>query len=380
MSGYSDNVLERKFADLTNSPQSIQQLSVWLIHHRKHYQTIVKCWFKELGRAKPNARKLTFLYLANDVSQNSKKKHPEYSKEFGTVMKPVLEHLSVIDLDGKIVKAIERLLKIWQDRNIFEPNIQSDLSRIWTAKILEAAAADNDDEPKTPPQPVAKKPKSENHHKSAEKRNSGSHKITNKIEQKKEEKKPLVVSATSRLSGEDIEEILRNSGSSPLQSELSPSSADPPEPEELIKALQDLENSASSDAVVREKIARLPPEVSETSHLEKINSTDEGLELMAQVNNASTLLNEYNERLQQELKDRHKVGKMIKDFLAAQKDLLAQAEERLEIYRDKLDKVNTIKDDLKSHIQSLPDLTQLPDVTGGLAPLPSAGDLFTVLR
>ena len=160
MSGYSDNVLERKFADLTNSPQSIQQLSVWLIHHRKHYQSIVKCWFKELGKAKPNARKLTFLYLANDVSQNSKKKHPEYSKEFGTVMKPVLEHLAVIDLDDKIVKAIERLLKIWQDRNIFEPKIQSDLSRIWTAKILEAAAADNDDEPKTPPQPVSKKPRS----------------------------------------------------------------------------------------------------------------------------------------------------------------------------------------------------------------------------
>ena len=49
------------------------------------------------------------------------------------------------------------------------------------------------------------------------------------------------------------------------------------------QALQDLENSASSDAVVREKIARLPPEVSETSHLDKINSTDEGLKLLAQV-------------------------------------------------------------------------------------------------
>ena len=160
MSGYSDNVLERKFADLNNSPQSIQQLSVWLIHHRKHYQSIVKCWFKELGKAKPNSRKLTFLYLANDVSQNSKKKHPEYSKEFGTVMKPVLEHLAVIELDDKIVKAIERLLKIWQDRNIFEPKIQADLSRIWTAKILEAAAADKDDEPKTPPHPPSKKQKS----------------------------------------------------------------------------------------------------------------------------------------------------------------------------------------------------------------------------
>ena len=162
MSGYADSVLERKLADLNNSPQSIQQLSVWLIHHRKHYQAIVKLWFKELGKAKPNARKLTFLYLANDVSQNSKKKHPEYSKEFGTVMKQVLEHLAVIELDGKTVKAIERLLKIWQDRNIFDPKIQADLSRIWTAKILEAAAAeDNDeDEPKTPPHPPPKKPRS----------------------------------------------------------------------------------------------------------------------------------------------------------------------------------------------------------------------------
>ena len=51
------------------------------------------------------------------MSQNSKKKHPEYSKEFGSVMKPVLEHLAVIDLEEKTVKAIERLLKIWQDRN-----------------------------------------------------------------------------------------------------------------------------------------------------------------------------------------------------------------------------------------------------------------------
>ncbi len=70
---------------------------------------------------------------------------------------------------------------------------------------------------------------------------------------------------------------------------------------------------------------------------------------------------------------------MITDFLAAQKDLEAQAEKRLEQYKDKLEKVNAVRNDLKSHIQSLPDLTKLPDVsTGGLAPLPSAGDLFTV--
>ena len=39
---------------------------------------------------------------------------------------------------------------------------------------------------------------------------------------------------------------------------------------ELVTALQDLENSASSDAGVREKIAALPPEVSDLSKVEKI--------------------------------------------------------------------------------------------------------------
>lgn len=120
----------------------------------------------------------------------------------------------------------------------------------------------------------------------------------------------------------------------------------------------------------------MPPEVSEAAHLEKLQSAKEGRDLMKKIQEATKLLNEYNGRLEQELKDRTKVGKMIRDFLHSQNNLLVRAEENLEIYRDKLDKVNAIRDDLKSHIQSLPDLTKLPDVTGGLAPLPSAGDLF----
>ena len=43
--------------------------------------------------------------------------------------------------------------------------------------------------------------------------------------------------------------------------------------DELIKALSDLENSASSDAAVRERIAALPPEVSDVSLLEKLSGT-----------------------------------------------------------------------------------------------------------
>ena len=60
---------------------------------------------------------------------------------------------------------------------------------------------------------------------------------------------------------------------------------DPPEPEDLIKAIQDLENSASSDAIIRNKISSLPPEVSEAAHLEKLQSAKEGRDLMKKVKN-----------------------------------------------------------------------------------------------
>jgi regulator of Ty1 transposition protein 103 len=46
---------------------------------------------------------------------------------------------------------------------------------------------------------------------------------------------------------------------------------DAPEPEELVKALQTLENAASSDGIVRKKITELPPEVSDVSLLSKIS-------------------------------------------------------------------------------------------------------------
>merc|ERR1719445_1229043 len=157
----------------------------------------------------------------------------------------------------------------------------------------------------------------------------------------------------------------------------SPGSGDPPEPEELIQALQDLENSASSDAVVREKIAKLPPEVSEVSKLDSVKTVTSAQTLLGQVDEASGILDTYNLRLQDELKDRKKVGNMMSEFLSAQKDLLAQAEERLELYLDKLEKIPQVKDELKSHIASLPDIPVLPSSSTGLAPLPSAGDLFT---
>lgn len=49
-------------------------------------------------------------------------------------------------------------------------------------------------------------------------------------------------------------------------------------------------------------------------------------------------------------------------------------------YNKKLVKVKDVQKEIRNHLNNLPDLSQLPDVTGGLglAPLPSAGDLFNI--
>lgn len=153
MSSFSEEALEKKLADLNNSQQSIQQLSLWLIHHRKHYHKIVSVWYKELHKTASN-RKLTFLYLANDVVQNSRKKAPEFSKEFGHVMKKVLAHLSAMKFDEKTIKSIGRLINIWKERNIFDAKVQTELGLIWEKA---GAPKELDKEPGTPPLP--KKPR-----------------------------------------------------------------------------------------------------------------------------------------------------------------------------------------------------------------------------
>ncbi|KAJ8303032.1 hypothetical protein KUTeg_019428 [Tegillarca granosa] len=156
------------------------------------------------------------------------------------------------------------------------------------------------------------------------------------------------------------------------------SSEPPPDAEELVKRLCDLEHSASSDAAVREKIAALPPEVSDIQHLSKISDKESAIQLSRQVDDACLLLSEYNKRLGAELEERKLVGKMLREFISAQKDQLKHTETKLQEYKSRLTKVTSVRQELQSHLQKLPDLTLLPDITGGLAPLPTAGDLFSV--
>ena len=144
------------------------------------------------------------------------------------------------------------------------------------------------------------------------------------------------------------------------------------EPEKLIKSLKDLESCASADASVRQKIANLPSEVFDAKLIENVVNQESAERWSKVVEEAQSILSSYNSRVAGEIEDRKQLSVMLAHFIEGQRRALTQAEQSLNEYRDKLRKVVSVREELKSHLQNLPDLSQLPSVT----PLPSALDLF----
>lgn len=57
---------------------------------------------------------------------------------------------------------------------------------------------------------------------------------------------------------------------------------------------------------------------------------DDAEELLRKVNDAVALLTDYNTKLVCEMEDRKKVSSMLHDFIQSQRDLIDQAEQRLQ--------------------------------------------------
>uniref|UniRef100_A0A0D9V9R0 CID domain-containing protein n=1 Tax=Leersia perrieri TaxID=77586 RepID=A0A0D9V9R0_9ORYZ len=95
--GFSPQILAQKLSKLNNSRQSIET---------------------------PRERRVSLLYLANDIVQNSKKDSGRYVNEFWRVIPAALNDVFVNgDEFGRNV--VQRLVDIWEERNIFGSHGQS---------------------------------------------------------------------------------------------------------------------------------------------------------------------------------------------------------------------------------------------------------------
>lgn len=61
------------------------------------------------------------MYLANDVIQNSKKKGPEFGKEFLKVLQKAFAHIGeTCHSDEKTIGSLSRILNIWDERGVYD--------------------------------------------------------------------------------------------------------------------------------------------------------------------------------------------------------------------------------------------------------------------
>ncbi|CAN6277081.1 unnamed protein product [Urochloa humidicola] len=116
-SAFSEDILADKLAKLNNTQQCIETLSHWCIYHRKNAEQIVQTWDKQF-HSSSKEQKIPFLYLANDILQNSKRNGTEFVEEFWKVLPGALKDVNENGEDrGK--KVASRLVDIWQERRVF---------------------------------------------------------------------------------------------------------------------------------------------------------------------------------------------------------------------------------------------------------------------
>ena len=369
---FTEASLLKKFQELNNTQQSVQTLSLWLIHYRKHSNTIVRTWLKELSVSAKCDRKLTFIYLANDILQNSRKKGTEFLKEFLAVLPEAVENAASF-ADTKMRFTLERILNIWKDRKIYpDENIEGLKSILHKTKFIGDSPVDPNDQvdkskeskskititriPRSTDSPNKPKPNEMENRK--RKVDEAKHEMSSEPTSKQN-------SSVKNSLREEVLKELANSASIQI-----------PEPAELVGMLQELEKSASSDAVVREKIAELPNKVVDLNAVKSLKDKKEALELLTPVSDASTLLDNYNTRLQQELTSRKQTALLLAAFIRQQRTECDNDQKLIDEWQRKLKQVKSVKTELQIHLESLPDLSSIEEAAT-LTPLPSAGDLFS---
>ncbi|OIT36137.1 PREDICTED: regulation of nuclear pre-mRNA domain-containing protein 1B [Nicotiana attenuata] len=114
---FNTQILVDKLAKLNSTQQSIETLSHWCIFHMNKAKQVVETWAQQF-HCSPREQRLAFLYLANDILQNSRRKGSEFVGEFWKVLPDALR--DVIENGNEFGRnAALRLITIWEERKVF---------------------------------------------------------------------------------------------------------------------------------------------------------------------------------------------------------------------------------------------------------------------
>eukprot|EP01122_Echinamoeba_exundans_P014637 TRINITY_DN6674_c0_g1_i1.p1 TRINITY_DN6674_c0_g1~~TRINITY_DN6674_c0_g1_i1.p1 ORF type:complete len:387 (-),score=99.77 TRINITY_DN6674_c0_g1_i1:152-1312(-) len=116
MAVYNDSLFVEKLSKLLDTQESIETVSRWALVHRKMFSQIASTWSNEFYKA-PVARKLAFIYLANDIMQRSRRDGNEFLQAFSSVIADAIVH--AWETRAAPMDRLNRMLNVWQERHVF---------------------------------------------------------------------------------------------------------------------------------------------------------------------------------------------------------------------------------------------------------------------
>ncbi|KAM8841000.1 regulation of nuclear pre-mRNA domain-containing protein 2a [Spinachia spinachia] len=144
--GSFESSLEKKFRGVSNTMDSIQGLSTWCIQNKKYHSLIVRHWMKCL-RKSDTSHRLNLFYVANDVIQNCKRKNAIVYRTAFAEMLPEAFLLVNNEGDPKVIKSVERILTIWEERGVYSGTL---ITTLRTSLVKEESPPETPIEQKTP--------------------------------------------------------------------------------------------------------------------------------------------------------------------------------------------------------------------------------------
>lgn len=119
---FSPEIFRKKLDSLQETQDSIVSISQWVLFHHRHAADLCQIWASYAmgdGPAINLTKRLALLYLCNDVVQQARhKRKPEFAAGFAKALPKVL-HQVYPKLDSAIKPKLERLIGVWEQRNIF---------------------------------------------------------------------------------------------------------------------------------------------------------------------------------------------------------------------------------------------------------------------
>ncbi|KAF9736890.1 hypothetical protein PMIN06_004359 [Paraphaeosphaeria minitans] len=125
---FTEDSLKAKLSSLNETQDSISSVGQWILFHRRHADRIAALWSQRVKESTPN-KKLTLIYLANEIVQQSKIRKKE---EFLRAFDPIIVGGSTQAYKGSppdIQSKMRRVFEVWKSRQVFRPQILEELER-----------------------------------------------------------------------------------------------------------------------------------------------------------------------------------------------------------------------------------------------------------